>query len=187
MSLDVFGDAIPPLEVWLPYPAPFDHAKITRRLGCHVRFDAPQARLIFPLSAMHAKPLLANRLVFRGYEKLARKLAKLLSVDVDLSEQVRRLLWVSAPPPDRDTVARMLALSPRTLSRKLAVEGTCYADLRRHVQMSRAQEDLRDRALNLSEIADRLGFSDATAFSRAFRAWSGETPSRWRKRELDSD
>ncbi|MCB9592208.1 MAG: AraC family transcriptional regulator ligand-binding domain-containing protein [Sandaracinaceae bacterium] len=184
MTADLFGPEHRPTEVWLPYPAPHDHRKLTRRLGHPVRFDAPEARLYFHERLWRATPLLANPLVFRTYEKLTAQLAQRLRTDVDLSEQVRRLLWMTSPPPDRDSVASMLALSPRTLARRLAEESTSYGELQREVRLARACDYLRNRTLQIAEIAARLGFSDAAAFSRAFRQWTGETPSTWREREL---
>ena len=183
MTTDLFGPMHRPTQVWLPYPAPDDHRRMTKRLGCPVRFDAPEARVYFRESLWRATPLHSNPLVFRSYEKLTAQLARRLRTDVDLAEQVRRLLWLSSPPPDRDSVASMLALSPRTLARKLAADGTSYGELQREVRYSRAREYLRNRALQIAEIAERLGFSDAAAFSRAFRKWTDETPSAWRERE----
>jgi AraC-like DNA-binding protein len=183
MTADLFGPTQRPTAVWLPYPAPHDHRAITKRLGCPVRFDAPEARLYFREDLWSATPLLANPFVFRSFEKQTAQLARRLRSEVPLEEQVRRLLWMSSPPPDRDTVAAMLAMSPRTLARKLAADGTGYGELQREVRLARAREYLRNRTLHVAEIADRLGFSDAAAFSRAFRHWTGETPSAWRERE----
>ena len=184
MISDLFGAQHRPTEVWLPYPAPRDGRRIRKRLACPVRFDAPEARVYFHERLWGATPPLANPLVFRSYEKLSAELALRLRSDVDLSEQVRRLLWTSSPPPDRDTVSNMLAMSPRTLARKLAAEDTSYGRLQREVRFARAREYLRSRKLQVAEIADQLGFADPAAFSRAFRKWTGETPSAWREREL---
>lgn len=183
MVANLFGERYRPMRVWLPYPPPHDHARMARRIGCPVRFDAPEARVYQHRSIWDAAPIHANPFVFRAYEKLTKQLAERLRTDVDLAEQVRRLLWVSSPPPDRDSVASMLALSPRTLARKLEAEGTSYGDLAREVRYARARELLRNRTLQIAEVADHLGFSDATAFTRAFRAWTGRTPSAWRRRE----
>lgn len=184
MVANLFGEPFRPTEVWLPYPPPHDHKNMARRYGCPVRFDAPEARVYQRYAIWNASPLHANAFVFRAYEKLTHQLAQRLRTDVDLAEQVRRLLWVSSPPPARDAVASMLALSPRTLARKLEAEGTSYGELQREVRYARAREYLRNRTLQVAEVADRLGFSDAAAFTRAFRAWSGQTPSQWRRAEL---
>ncbi len=181
MIEDLFGPHPQPESIWLPYPAPPDAAAMRKRLACPLRFDAPEARVVYPSSLLGATPRLANPLLFRAYEKLCRQLARQLRTDVDLAEQVRRLLWLSSPPPDRAEVARMLALSPRTLARRLAAEGTSYGALQREVRFARARELLRDRSRSLAEIAAALGFSDPGAFSRAFKAWTGEPPSAWRE------
>lgn len=177
---DIFGPGYEPREIWLPYPAPADHRWMARAVGCPIRFDAPDARILLPDAMIEAKPLLANPLAFRAYERLTAQLARLLRADVSLSEQVRRLLATHVPPPDRDKTAQLVAMSPRSLTRKLAAEGTSYAELQRQVRCARAQEYLASRDLSIAEVASRLGFSDTTAFSRAFRAWTGQTPSRWR-------
>lgn len=183
MVANIFGERYWPTEVWLPFPAPHDHQRMTRRLACPVRFDAPEARVYQRASIATAVPIHANAFVFRAYEKLTHQLAQRLRTDIDLAEQVRRLLWVSSPPPDRESVASMLALSPRTLARKLEAEGTSYGELQREVRYARSREYLRNRTLQIAEISDRLGFSDAAAFTRAFRAWSGMAPSAWRRSE----
>lgn len=180
MIRELFGPEPRPRAVELPYPAPPDHRQITRRLGCPVSFDAPEARVLHEPSLLSAEPLLANPFLYRAYEKQARQLAERLRTDVDLAEQVRRLLWATSPPPDRETVASMLALSPRSLARKLAAAGTRYGDLLEEVRYARARDLLRNRGLQIAEIADRLGYSDAAAFSRAFRGWADTTPSAWR-------
>lgn len=186
MVSDLFGPSHRPREVWLPYPPPRDHGRIRQRLGCPVRFDAPEARLVYGMDLWRATPELAQPFVFRSYERLTAQLAERLRTDVDLAEQVRRLLWVSSPPPDRDTVARMLALSPRTLARKLASEHTSYGELQREVRFTRARQLLRNRSLQIGEVAQQLGFADAAAFTRAFRSWTDQTPSAWRAYELEA-
>lgn len=183
MTRDLFGPSYRPIRAALPFPAPHDHREITARFGCPVRFDAPEAQIVFPADLWNATPLLANPFVFRAFEKQTAQLAERLRSDLPLAEQVRRLLSSMPSSPDRDTVATMLAMSPRTLARKLAESGTHFAELSREVRLAQAEKLLENRALRLGEIADRLGFSDQAAFSRAFRQWTGETPSAWRERE----
>jgi AraC-like DNA-binding protein len=70
-------------------------------------------------------------------------------------------------------------MSVRTLKRKLAEEGTSYSDLTDQVQLGRAVS-LRRSVLTVDEIADRLGYSDAANFTRAFRRWTGKSPRAYR-------
>ncbi len=179
---DVLGPGYDPQEVWLPYPAPFDSQVMQQRLGVKIHFSKPEGRTYFPPGLESAVPLLARPLAFRVYERLTRRLAARLREEVGLSEQVQRLLWASVPPLSRGEVAKMVAMSPRNLARRLANEGTSYAVLLQQTRRARAKQYLRSPELPLSQIASLLGFGDATAFSRAFRDWEGEPPSGWRRR-----
>ncbi|MFK7984835.1 MAG: helix-turn-helix domain-containing protein [Sandaracinaceae bacterium] len=182
MMADLFGPAHRAIRVELPYAAPHDHRRVTARFPCPVRYGAPEARLVIDAAIGSATPLLANPFVFRAFEKQTAQLARRLRSDVPLPEQVRRLLWSSSTPLDREAVAAMLAMSTRTLARKLAADGSGFGELQREVRCARACEYLESRGLRIAEIADRLGFSDPAAFSRAFRQWTGTTPSAWRER-----
>lgn len=179
---DIFGPGYEPREIWLPYPAPADRRRMTRALGCPLTFDAPEARIYLPADIVKAKPQLANPVAFRAYERLTAQLAGLLRADVSLVERVERLLRERTPPPERSAIASLLGMSARSLARKLAAEGTTYAELQRQVRRARAQEYLQSPELSIGEIAGHLGFSDATAFCRAFRTWTGHTPAAWRER-----
>lgn len=78
-----------------------------------------------------------------------------------------------------DVVAQRLSMSARTLKRRLSAEGTSYSELLDHERRARAEAMLTGgRAIK--EIAVRLGFADAAAFSHAFTRWTGKSPSQWR-------
>jgi AraC-like DNA-binding protein len=81
-----------------------------------------------------------------------------------------------------DTVAAALALSRRTLQRRLDEEGASFSDLVAVVRRGLAELYLRESSLSIAEIAARLGYADPRAFQRAFREWHGTTPSEWRSR-----
>lgn len=81
-----------------------------------------------------------------------------------------------------EDMARMMNVSPRTLKRRLQEEGTTYTALQADARGSVAKELLRDRSLTLGEIAVRLGFSDLSTFSQAFKRWYGVAPSAFRDR-----
>ena len=73
-------------------------------------------------------------------------------------------------------------MSARTLSRRLGDEDTTFSALLDELRQGLATSHLRDRDLSVSEVAFLLGFRDANAFSRAFKRWTGEPPSRYRAR-----
>ncbi len=78
-------------------------------------------------------------------------------------------------------VARALNLSVRSLQRKLDEHGITFRDLSETVRGQLAEGYLADPRVSISEVAVLLGFSEQSAFNRAFRRWTGETPGRWRK------
>jgi AraC-like DNA-binding protein len=80
-------------------------------------------------------------------------------------------------------LARALDLHPRTLRRRLGEEGSGVRGIFDAVRCSLACELPHQTQLPLDEIASTLGFADASAFVRAFRAWAGCTPGRWRAQQ----
>lgn len=174
-------DTLPMRWVELPWPAPHDHEQIRDELGCPVTFDASRAAIRWDASVAHAAPRLANPLVFRAYVRQTEAVASLLRAELQVREQVRRLLSTARPVPDRAATARMLAMSPRTLARRLGAEGVSFTELSEEIRLARATRALQRRDVTVAEVAESLGFADATAFSRAFRRWTGHSPSTWRR------
>ena len=177
---DISHRAIPPRARTLPFADPGAHFHAERWLACPVTFGAPTAEICYPLEIAEAKPVHAGDLPFRRYEKIARAFSSLLAEEQDITEQCSRLLWAYTPPPSREQLADMLGISTRTLARRLRAGGTSYAELLRRVQSERAKTYLRHTSTPVVEIAERLGYSDAAAFTRAFHGWTGMTPARWR-------
>ena len=81
-------------------------------------------------------------------------------------------------------VAAMLGLHERTLNRRLQAEGTTFMQLRDAALHSKSLQLLGFSAMNLAEVAEALGYADATTFIRAFNRWSGQTPGQWRRAQL---
>jgi AraC-like DNA-binding protein len=117
----------------------------------------------FQDNALHARAIEELELAFRQ-----------LSQPVDLRVRLTRLLH-SMPDGrlDAPTAARALGVSRRTLERRLAETGTGYRQLLDSELKMRASRLLKSGALSHAEIADRLGFTDPTSFSRASRRWFG--------------
>lgn len=180
LIVDVTEPAVLPRSVALPWPEPSEPFRTGDHFPCPVHFDAPRAELRYPLAAADGVPRHESALEFRRYERITRGFSRALAEDVSPVEQATRLLWAYTPPPTRDQLAAMMGTTPRTLVRRLAGEGTTYAELLRRVQTERATNYLRHTALPVAEIAERMGYSDPAAFTRAFRGWTGEAPGRWR-------
>ena len=81
-------------------------------------------------------------------------------------------------PPD---VAAALDIHPQTLRRRLSTEGTTFKDIKNQVRRDTALHFLGKQGLSIEEIAHRAGFSESSAFIRAFKGWTGVTPYTYRK------
>ena len=81
-----------------------------------------------------------------------------------------------------DDVAAALAVSTRTLQRKLAEAGTNFQAVHDTARQALAEELLRDSRLNLTDVAFMLGYREQSSFNRACRDWFGNTPARTRER-----
>jgi AraC-like DNA-binding protein len=83
--------------------------------------------------------------------------------------------------PEQGAVARPLGLSERTLQRRLRDEGTTFGALVDDVRLELARMYLGDPELAIFEVAFLLGYSEPSAFNRAFRRWTGASPSEHRR------
>jgi AraC-like DNA-binding protein len=86
--------------------------------------------------------------------------------------------------PQVDKTARRLGMSARTLQRRLRASGTTFSDLLERVLERKARRLLMQRERTLTDIADELGFSEQSAFQRAFKRWTGTTPAQFRAEVL---
>ena len=171
------------LEVSWPPPA---HAARYRELkGLQVRFGASdRPRFVMELAAtlVEAPLPMANPLAVRDIEETCKRM---------LDEVTRARSWVTWVTmmlrgveghfPSQGELAAMLRISSRTLARSLEAEGCEYRALSSSIRHARALELLRNTDLPLAEIADRLGYSDAANFSRAYRKLEGCSPGEHRQ------
>jgi AraC-like DNA-binding protein len=102
--------------------------------------------------------------------------------DYTLTSDVRHLLSndIESGLLTIDAVAARLHMTSRTLMRRLKDEGTCFQQIKDIVRRDRAVMLLTQRATPINLIAESVGFADPAAFTRAFRAWTGETPRQFR-------
>jgi AraC-like DNA-binding protein len=100
-----------------------------------------------------------------------------------LADDLKRLLATHADlfTAPIDKVARSLNMSARTLQRRLAENGHSLVEIRDQIRFQLAAEALKSKRKSIEEIGDKLGFSDRHSFSRAFKRWTGLTPSAYRK------
>lgn len=152
--------------------------------GGPVRFGMPDTRMIIPHTVL-ARPLLTrNRTTHRLITTaLERDLAAGTRV-APMTQKVRRLLAQGLAGGlllDAAALARELAMSTRTLSRRLREEGSALPELTRDIRIEQAERLLAGTDLPLAKIARQLGFSELATFSRAFKQATGRTPGEFRR------
>ena len=86
--------------------------------------------------------------------------------------------------PRRAEAAEALGVSERTLARRLREQEQTFEGLLDEVRRERALQAVAEASVSLSEIAESLGFAEASTFYRAFKRWTGLPPARWRKQKL---
>ena len=169
--------------VRFPYPEPAHAAEYARIYTEHSSFDA--AMLVAQFDAQ-----LLRLPVRRDESELAAfldgapgKIAMLYRRDREVARAVREALGRSLDAaPDFDAVARALHLSPRSLHRRLADEGTSFRAIKDLLRRDAALHRLEKTPQRVAEIAAALGYSEPSAFFRAFVSWTGDSPSAYRKR-----
>jgi len=117
----------------------------------------------------------------------ATVLARLPAGD-DACDEVRSVLSVQATAGEMtiDAVARRLSTTARTLQRRLARSGTSFEELRDDARRQAAELYLSTTTLTIAEVTYLLGYSEPTAFHRAFRRWHGTTPQAFRAQAAPS-
>jgi len=122
--------------------------------------------------------LSSNDAMWEVFEPELRRRLAALDASATTAQRVRATLLEGLPGGNlsMDGVARRLALSKRTLQRRLVEEGTSYQDVLRDTRLDLARHYLQRTSVPLGEISFLLGFEESNSFFRAFNDWTGRTP-----------
>jgi AraC-like DNA-binding protein len=165
------------VSVRFAYPRPI-HAEAYRRVfGDKAQFSRPHTALELdrrwldrPLPNCNAE--LHSAIAAQAGQVLARVMGGQTH-----AARVRSSLAASFPDlPDMRGAAKRLGISERSLRRRLAEEGTSFSQLAREARCVVAQRLLRDHTMSVQQVAFEAGFDSATAFHRAFKRWTGQSP-----------
>ncbi len=178
MTRWITGERVDPNEVQFAHPPRAAEARYAELLECPLRFGADVYALRFAAADLQAPLIQANATMCRHLRDLADRLLERLGSQ-SLAARVQQLLR-QQPRSGKERIAEKLALSGRHLNRKLADEGTSFKLLRER-ELHRMAEQLLRGQPRLAEVAAALGFSDESAFTKAFRRWSGVTPGQFRQ------
>jgi AraC-like DNA-binding protein len=169
-----------PTEVLLPRVTPADQEPYRRHFRAPVRFNQETATIVFPTDDLDYRIAGADPMVRALLEERIEQIKG--AQGSALSDDIRRLLRIrlTSKRCSADDIADLLAMHRRTLSRRLKGSGMGYRAITNEIRFEIARQLLQDTDVPLGQIAAALGYSEASAFTRAFRRWSGQTPTAWR-------
>lgn len=172
---------LPSRVLMLPYARPAHAEAYEAIFDCPVQFGAGRLEWHFDASMLqfplpHAQPRTAELC-----EQMCQRLAHGLPAQTELELSIRTACIESCGSfPKLDEMACQLGLSVRTLQRRLSELGSHYQQIMDDLRSSLAIEFLTHTTLSVDEVGQRLGFSEATNFRKAFRKWTGQSPGTFR-------
>jgi AraC-like DNA-binding protein len=178
----IAGVELPLNEVVFVHSAPANTAKYTEFFDCPVRFGAGENALVFDRSLLDMPLVQADETLHLAMREQARTAMEATFKDHGLAYRLRQALIPLMPKCEAtlEKAADRLAMSPRSLQRKLADAQLNFQTVLDAVRKDLARVYLRDPALSALDIALLLGYAEQSSFTRAFKSWFATTPSAWR-------
>jgi AraC-like DNA-binding protein len=184
---EMAGRDFRPTEVSFVHPRNSDLREFERFFGCPVEFGAPMDQLSFSNETLALPLVTEDRYLLETLQPICDEAAKERNTPkgtlrASVENEVQKLL--PHGKAKRQTVAKALGMSERTLSRKLTEERTAYDEIVDQLRRSLALQYIKDRGISLSQIAWLLGYEGSTSFNHAFVRWTGHSPAMSRKEKL---
>ena len=177
-------DQVNVYEVHFSSPVPKHIARYTQYFQCRVRFSQPATRLLLPVSELSRPVQHGDQTLQQLLMQQAQALLQQLPHSTQLDQRLQQVI-LTGLQRDRyqiEQIAAQLNISVRQLQRHLQQQGSSYQQRVQQIRLMLADQYLQDPHLGLKEIALLLGYSEQSAFQRAFRHWTGQTPRQWRLR-----
>lgn len=183
VARDMTAHHAPIPHVQFVNPPPDDLAPFEAWFGGEVRFAQATTQVHLPLEFLALPLQHPDRALRELLEQQADSLLTQLPGAGDLEQAVRRAVTEAAGERDLSLafVAERVHVSPRTLHRRLAALGLGFRELRDDTRRRLAEQHLADPGLGIAEVAQLLGYSEQSAFTRAFRNWTGQAPASYRR------
>lgn len=177
-----YGESLVPARVTFRKPAPRNLRPYETHFGCEVVFGATADSFLLPRETADLPLPTSNHELATTFDAiLTRQLADLDAAS--LADRCRAYLLqeLTSGAPSEESLARAMAMSRRTLQRKLGEAGLTYKQLLEQTRHELALRYLDDPTKSVTDITFLLGFSEQSAFSRAFKRWTGVAPSAYRE------
>lgn len=150
---------------------------------CKVHFNAPSNAIFLAKSALETPIIYHNAQLYASLKHRCLKLQQDLSLEISMGQRVQNALGplLHKASLSIEEVADQVRVPPWTLRRKLAEEGLSYQKMADDMRKDLAITYLKQNQLSISEVAYTMGFSNASAFQRAFKRWMNQTPGEFRR------
>ena len=181
---DVTGHDLAPCRVSFSHYRNGDFKRFERFFGCPVEFGAEADRLVLSEQSLNLPSLHADPHLFATLGRIADQEVRSRSVPPrTFREAVDNYLFRSLPrgEPTAEIVSQALTVSPRTLARRLADEGTSLSELLDDVRHGLAVKYVEQPEISIDQITALLGYAGAASFTHAFHRWTGSSPSAARR------
>jgi AraC-like DNA-binding protein len=181
MCRSLIGHDYSPLRIEFRRARPSRIEDFERLLRAPLQFGAAQTRLVFDCEAIERPLDGGNPELARHNDAIALQYLSQIERD-NLQGRVRDVLTqrLARGEPSQEDVAELLNMSARTLQRKLGDGGTTYKEILDETRRVLALAYLSAARHSVSDVTYLLGFSAGSSFTRAFRRWTGQSPSDWR-------
>lgn len=173
----------PLMRVEFSHPRPADISEHERIFACEVRFGADACRMVLARDVWDMPRTGGDPDLFSVLDSHARMLLEKRPAADDIVARVRGAIEseLRGGDPRLESIAKRLAMSPRTLQRRLRDRGILFNDVLDEMRYQAAKSYLAPGDIAGTEVAYLLGFSEPSSFNRAFKRWSGRTPTEYRR------
>ncbi len=184
LCLEVATAPFSPLAVYFKHDGPPSRAGHEAHFGCPVHFGADLDALLLPTEVLARPNQLGDAGMTQFFDRFLEEELARMSEPEALDKQVRAEISqaLSGGVPLVSDIAQRLGLSARTLQRRLGENGHSFQELVDESRRRLAERLLRETRYSLLDVAFMTGFSEQSAFTRAFKRWAGQTPRSYRLR-----
>ena len=183
------GHQLDTQAVWFQHPCPTEVSEHKRIFQTKVQFSQPANRIILSAHCLDWSVRSANPNLLSVFEAHANGMVIAQNQPQSYSQKVMAAIAqaVQAEVPTIEATARTLMTSVRQLQRELQTENTTYQQLLDETRKELAFQSLKNPETSIHDVAFLLGFSEPSAFHRAFKRWTGQTPRSYRLGHCNQD
>ena len=175
-----------PVQANFTWSGPRDKQPFTDFYNCPVRFGASEDSLLFDKDALHIHFPDSSRQLSEDFENYAAAMIRQMTTGDEFLPRVCAAIedGLANGYGRESDVADRMAMTTRTLHRKLKAHNSSFRKLREEVLIKKAKTLLSQRNISISEISFLLGYSEVSTFYRAFKRWTGTVPKAWREQNF---